>query len=380
MVMVGWEFPPFHTGGLGVHSQEISKEVARLGHRVLFLTPFALPYDGAPGVTFRSPDDDVPVPPGYPSTYRIDEGMRAGFLTVIERYNAWVSRLRLPGVSVVHVHDWFGTEGARDLAHRLGVPLVMTIHSTELDRSLGHPYPAIFDREKLGFDAATRIVAVSRHLAEQVLREYGVDRRKIRVVYNAVRPPDEPPMVHRDGGIVLFLGRLTAMKGPDTFLRAAARIAPQFPGVRFAIAGEGPEYTHLVRFSAELGIGDRVMFFGKVTDEERSALLRDAAIFVLPSVVEPFGIVALEAMAAGVPTIVSKTSGVAEVIRSTFQVDFWDVDEFASRMAELLEYPRLREQMSEHAQREATEEGWPERARQTVDVYREAIRAFSDDR
>ncbi|MCW6167473.1 MAG: glycosyltransferase family 4 protein [Thermoplasmatales archaeon] len=378
--MVGWEFPPFHTGGLGVHSQEISREIARLGHTVVFLTPFALPYDGAPGVTFRSPDDDTPVPPGYPSTYRIEEGVRTGFLTVIERYNQWVGQLRLAGVNVVHVHDWFGTEGARDLAHRLDVPLVMTIHSTELDRSLGHPYTAIYDREKLGFDAATRIIAVSRHLADQVAQVYRADRRKIRVVYNAVRPPDEGPIMRREGGVVLFLGRLTAMKGPDTFLRAAARIAPQFPDVRFAIAGEGPEYAPLVRLSVQLGIGDRVLFFGKISDEERSAILRDAAVFVLPSVVEPFGIVALEAMAAGVPTIVSKTSGVAEVIRSTFQVDFWDVDEFASRMAELLEYAPLREEMSEHAQREATQEGWPDRARQTVEVYREAIREYRGGR
>ncbi len=378
--MVGWEFPPFHTGGLGVHSQEISREIARLGHTVIFLTPFALPYEGAPGVTFRSPDDDVPVPFGYPSSYRVDEAMRTDFRTLIERYNRWVGRLTLTGVDVVHVHDWFGTEGGRDLARRLGVPLVMTIHSTELDRSLGHPYPAIFDREKLGFDSATRIIAVSRHLADQIARAYGADRRKVRVVYNAVRPPDEPPPARRDAGIVLFLGRLTAMKGPDTFLRAAARIAPQFPDVRFAIAGEGPEYARLVRLSVQLGIGDRVLFFGKVSDEERSAILRDAAVFVLPSVVEPFGIAALEAMAAGVPTIVSKTSGVAEVVRSTFQVDFWDVDEFASRMAELLEYPPLREEMSEHALREATQEGWPERARQTVGVYREAIEAYREGR
>ncbi|MGI0068272.1 MAG: glycosyltransferase, partial [Thermoplasmata archaeon] len=184
----------------------------------------------------------------------------------------------------------------------------------------------------------------------------------------------------RESEVVLFLGRLTAMKGPDTFLRAAARIAPQFPNVQFAIAGEGPEYQHLVRLSVDLKIGEKVLFLGKVTEEERTALLRDAAVFVLPSVVEPFGIVALEAMAAGVPTIVSKTSGVAEMVRSTFQVDFWDVDEFASRMAELLEYPHLREEMSQNALREATAEGWPERARQTVGIYREARRARESDR
>ncbi|MGI0140512.1 MAG: glycosyltransferase family 4 protein [Thermoplasmata archaeon] len=378
--MVGWEYPPFHTGGLGVHTEEMARAMARLGHRVIVLTPFDLPYSPSPGVEFLNPNDPSRPPEGFPATYEwVPPFFGPEYVSLLDRYNAWVAALDIEAISVVHVHDWFGTEGGRDLGRRRGVPMVMTVHSTELDRSLGHPHLPIYDRERLGIAAADRIIAVSRHLAEQLVREYGADRRKLRVVYNAVRPPDEPPITERESEVVLFLGRLTAMKGPDTFLRAAARIAPQFPNVQFAIAGEGPEYQHLVRLSVDLKIGERVLFLGKVSEEERTALLRDAAVFVLPSVVEPFGIVALEAMAAGVPTIVSKTSGVAEMVRSTFQVDFWDVDEFASRMAELLEYPRLREEMSQNALREATEEGWPERARQTVEIYREARRSRESD-
>ncbi|MEM0129346.1 MAG: glycosyltransferase family 4 protein [Thermoplasmata archaeon] len=375
--MVGWEFPPFHAGGLGVHCQELTRELARLGHRVLFLVPLALPYDVPEGVEIRAlgpPAEAGRVPhPAYAPPELYDRGFREK----VEEFNAWVAGLPLRGVDVVHVHDWFGTRGAVALARRLRVPLVMTVHSTEVDRSVGHPDPGIEERERWGVSAAQRVIAVSRHLARQLVRHYGADPRRVRVVYNAVRPPEDlssPEARTRD--LVLFLGRLTVMKGPETFLKAVARVAPSFPEIRFVVAGEGPEYPKLVELAATLGIGDRVLFLGKVSEAERKALLGDAAVFVLPSVTEPFGIAVLEAMAAGVPTIVSKTSGVVEVVRSAFQVDFWDVDEIASRIAELLEYPPLRTEMGERGREEALSEGWADRARETAEVYRDAIRSY----
>jgi len=376
ILMAGWEYPPFHTGGLGVHCYEISRELARLGHRVVFLTPFPGPFADAPGVEFRTLSECLPPGTSIPGAYTPAEIYGPHFLDVVNQYNDWIAHLTdVDDVDIVHVHDWFGTVGCRALARRLGIPLVMSVHSTEYDRTLGHPYASILERERIGIRAADRIIAVSRQLGEQLVTLYDAPPPRVRVVYNAVRPvaPELDEGLPRD--VVLYLGRLTRMKGPDTFLRAAAIVAPAFPEIRFAVAGEGPEYEHLIALAASLDIGDRVLFFGKVTEPERAALLRDAAVFVLPSVVEPFGIAALEAMAAGVPTIVSKTSGVGEVVRSAFQVDFWDVDEFASRISELLEYPHLSREMSEQARYEATEAGWAERARQTIDVYREAIRA-----
>ncbi|MCI4369051.1 MAG: glycosyltransferase, partial [Thermoplasmata archaeon] len=196
---------------------------------------------------------------------------------------------------------------------------------------------------------------------------------RVRVIYNAVRPTDRLQPLKSSGKVVLYLGRLAAMKGVDTFLRAAARVAPLAPEALFVIAGEGPEYPNLVRISAHLGIAERVLFLGRVTDDERSVLLASASVFVLPSVVEPFGIAALEAMVAGVPTIVSKTSGVAEISEGTFAVDFWDIEEFASRIGELLEYPALSQAMGDRARWEALRAGWPERAIETVGVYAELL-------
>jgi glycogen synthase len=377
LVLVGWEFPPSHTGGLGVHSYELTRELTKLGHRITFLTPFAGPFTPVEGVTFRYPGEKVRgVGPQYPPAYWAGGTPDSPFLDATDGYNTWISKLNdLGPVDVVHVHDWFGTVGGRDLARRLGRPLVMTVHSTEYDRSLGHPWDHILAREQLGIDAATRVIAVSGHLRRQLIERYHADPAKVRVIYNAVRPTERLERIDPTARVVLYVGRLAAMKGVDTFLRAAARVVTVVPDVLFVIAGEGPEYPRLVQLAARLGVGERVMFLGKVSEEEREVLLAGASVFVLPSVVEPFGIAALEAMAAGVPTIVSRTSGVAEISSSTFRVDFWDVEEFASRIAELLEYPTLRAAMGEQGRWEALREGWPERARETVTVYLDAMRA-----
>jgi glycosyltransferase involved in cell wall biosynthesis len=374
--MVGWEFPPNHTGGLGVHCFELCQELTRLGHRVTFLTPFSGPFTPVPGVTFRYPGDRSGGPhPELPPAYWTGETANSPFSDSIDGYNVWLSQLTFTDpVDVVHVHDWFGTIGGSELSRRLGAPLLMTVHSTEYDRSLGHPWDHILRREQHGIAAATRVIAVSRHLRQQLIDRYHAEPGKVRVIYNAVRPSERLERIDPEKRIVLYVGRLAVMKGVDTFLRAAARVVPSFSDVLFVIAGEGPEYERLVHLSARLGIGDRVMFLGKVTEEEREVLLSGSSVFVLPSVVEPFGIAALEAMAAGVPTIVSKTSGVAEMSRgTTFRVDFWDVDEFASRIAELLEYPSLRAAMGDQGRWAALREGWPERARETLGVYVEAM-------
>ena len=375
IVMVGWEWPPHHTGGLGVHSFEISKELTRLGHRITFLTPFSGPFTPVPGVTIRFPGEQTgTVAPEYPPAYWTGGTPDSPFVDATDGYNAWITLLEgLGPVDVVHVHDWFGTVGGRALAQRLRVPLVMTVHSTEYDRSLGHPWDHILAREQTGIDAASRVIAVSRHLRQQLIDRYHADPDRVRVIYNAVRPSQRLERIDPAKRVVLYVGRLAAMKGVDTYLRAAARLVPTFPDVLFVVAGEGPEYSRLIHLAASLGIGDHVMFLGKVTDEEREVLLAGSSVFVLPSVVEPFGIAALEAMAAGVPTIVSKTSGVAEISSGAFQVDFWDAEEFASRIAELLEYPTLRAAMGEQGRWEALREGWPERARETVGVYLEAM-------
>ncbi|HTT45960.1 MAG TPA: glycosyltransferase family 4 protein, partial [Thermoplasmata archaeon] len=188
--MVGWEFPPSHTGGLGVHSFELCQELTRLGHRISFLTPFPGPFTPVPGVTFRHPGDRAgEAPTEYPPAYWSGETPNSPFTDSTDGYNTWVAQLRLDApVDVIHVHDWFGTVGGTGLARRLRVPMVMTVHSTEYDRSLGHPWGHILQREELGIDAADRVIAVSRHLRQQLIDRYHALSAKVRVIYNAVRP------------------------------------------------------------------------------------------------------------------------------------------------------------------------------------------------
>ena len=375
VLMVGWEFPPNHTGGLGVHSYELVRELTRMGHRVTFLTPFRGPFTPVDGVTFRWPGSEPAIDATLPGTYDFGPGPGPGALDAIDSYNEWIAAL--PDVrahDIVHVHDWFGTVGASQASESSGRPLVMTVHSTEYDRSLGHPWDHILRREQTGLDHAARVIAVSRHLKQQLVERYHVPEGKVRVVYNAVRPSPRLAPLEHSRSIVLYVGRLAAMKGVDTFLRAAQRVAPGAPGTLFVVAGEGPEYPRLLTLAAHLGISDRVLFLGHVSEDERDLLLASASVFVLPSVVEPFGIAALEAMAAGVPAVVSKTSGVAEIADSVFAVDFWDIEEFASRISELLHYPELRSAMAERSRWTALKEGWAERALQTVQVYAEVLR------
>ncbi|MHB1434632.1 MAG: glycosyltransferase family 4 protein [Thermoplasmata archaeon] len=379
IVMVGWEFPPDHSGGLGVHSYEMVRELAQLGQKVTFLLPEDRPHLDVPGVDFRAPGDarDQPMPPGV-QPLRAYVSPETGTITnlteVADFYNVWIAGLsNLGPVDVVHVHDWFGTVGGTALARRQHAALVVTIHSTEYDRSLDHPWPEILRREEYGVARADRIIAVSRHLRAQLIDRYRAPPGRVRVVYNAVRPAGPAAAPDHGPPTVIYIGRLAAMKGVDTFLKAAARVAPSFPAVQFVVGGEGPELPHLLQLAASLGIADRVMFLGRVSEAERTHLLSHASVFVLPSVVEPFGIAALEAMAAGTPTIVSKTSGVAEISANLFRVDFWDVEEFANRIAELLLYPLLSRTLGSQGREDALRAGWRERALETLRVYREAM-------
>ncbi|HTS32907.1 MAG TPA: glycosyltransferase family 4 protein, partial [Thermoplasmata archaeon] len=207
--MVGWEWPPQHTGGLGVHCYELSKELTRLGHRITFLTPFTGPFAPVDGVTIRYPGaPEQGRPAEFPTAYWVGDTPGSPFWNATDGYNAWVGQLSgVEDADVVHVHDWFGTEGAIVLARTLGRPLVMTVHSTEYDRSLGHPWDHILRREQIGIDAATRVIAVSRHLRLQLVERYGADPGKLRVIYNAVRPSERLANIEPNRRVVLYVGR-----------------------------------------------------------------------------------------------------------------------------------------------------------------------------
>jgi glycosyltransferase involved in cell wall biosynthesis len=266
------------------------------------------------------------------------------------------------------------------LKSSLGMPLVQTFHSTEFDRT-SWPWQYILDIEREAGEKADLIIAVSNRTKSQVMR-LGADERKIRVVYNGV---DREKFANAEADavaaeaikhgkkVVLFLGRLTEQKGPVQFLHAAKMVLSKNPEVLFVVAGRGELLPLLINMSLQMGISKSVRFLGYVSDEDQRKIYKIADVYVMPSTSEPFGITALEAMSSGVPVIISKTSGVAEVVKSAIKVDFWDINAMAERILAVLSYSPLAHTMSRMSEREAEGHSWSQAADETLRVYREAI-------
>jgi len=293
----------------------------------------------------------------------------------VRAYNAALARaLRASEkYSLIHNHDWITVEGAGEARRALGLPIVFTVHSTEYERS-PWPWREIIEIEKTGLAQAERVITVSNLMKDRLL-SMGAKEEKIRVIYNGVdfEKFEKKKPVEGKEKIVLFLGRLVEQKGPENFLRAAALVAALEPSARFVIIGEGDLLPSLISQAISLGISDRVSFLGYVPDEIQRIAYARSDVFVMPSVSEPFGITALEAMASGTPCIVSKSSGVSEAVRACLKVDFWDVEEMASKILNLLRYPLARKALGEMEMAAAMSFSWERTARDTIEVYKEVV-------
>ncbi len=278
---------------------------------------------------------------------------------------------------VIHAHDWLTYPAGLALRALTGKPLVVHIHATEFDRSGEHVNRGVYDIERSGLVGADRIIAVSRLTKAVVNKRYGVPDEKIDVVYNGVDQDDvQPPSgatIEGDDKIVLFLGRITMQKGPEYFVRAAKRVLEKDDKVKFVVAGSGDMAVRMIEEAAGLGIGHKVLFTGFLRGRDVDRVFRMANCFVMPSVSEPFGIAPLEAMRNDVPVIVSKQSGVSEVLTHALKVDFWDTDEMANKIVAVLRYPPLGQTLREHGRFELRGLNWDGAAEKTVRSYARAI-------
>ncbi|MGN6368043.1 MAG: glycosyltransferase [Phycisphaerae bacterium] len=285
---------------------------------------------------------------------------------------------------VIHAHDWMTFEAAMAVAAETGKPLVVQIHSTELDRAGAQANARILEVEREGMVAATKIIAVSYRTKTQLIEKYGIDPQKIEVVYNATDAVNgESEKTEKNGkngkngagrGVkkhktVLFLGRMVRQKGPDYFLRAAKKILAVEPDVKFIMAGTGEMVEELKVLAEELEIHRRVIFTGFLKKSEAQKAFRAADVYVMPSVSEPFGIAPLEALAHDVPVILSKQSGVAEVLQHVLKVDFWDTEEMANKILAVLRHPPLAATLREFGQEEVRQLSWDDSARQILAIY-----------
>ncbi|MBI4359888.1 MAG: glycosyltransferase family 4 protein [Candidatus Jacksonbacteria bacterium] len=396
--MFGWEFPPHNSGGLGVASAKLASALASSGVEVVFVLPRRLPVSEMPFTILFA--DETPITlrearafsSGYVSSewYRTHRAFArssnygATLFEEVTRYAIRAASIaQNEQCDVLHAHDWLSF-GAGVNAKRVSQkPLASHVHATEFDRTGGsHINEEVYLREKAGMDGADRVIAVSALTKRKINEHYMVPEDKIDVVYNSV---DENNGISAttDGlrnfksatgkRMVLFVGRFTLQKGPDYFLRAAKLVLSHDKNVFFVMAGSGDMEHQIVRMAAELGIGENVFFAGFVRGEELSALYRAADVFVMPSVSEPFGITTLESLSHGTPVIISKQSGVSEVLRHALKVDFWDVEEMANKIISVLHNRSLKTSLEEYGRREAIKYTWRDAAAKVVEIYRRLL-------
>ena len=426
--MFGWEFPPHIAGGLGTACYGMTRGLARNGVEVVFVMPraygdedqrFVRVVNASDVETIGTRDhefseelleqvsfihiDSNMLPYISPEEYAAyhDEFVRSG--RTHEWTDVWKQRYTFSGkyganlmeevaryamvaaqvakdlegqFDVIHAHDWL-TYFAGIAAKRVsGKPLVVHMHATEFDRSGENINRRVYAIEKAGMQAADRVIAVSELTRRIVIGKYGILADKVVTVHNAVRFGESeeaaPERAVKDK-VVTFLGRITYQKGPDYFVEAAAKVLQRVSDVRFVMAGSGDLMNHVVRRVAQLGIADRFHFTGFLKGGEVQRMFRLSDVYVMPSVSEPFGISPLEAMRSGVPVIISRQSGVAEVLDYAIKVNYWDVDALADAIYGLLTYPALGRMFASKGLEEVTGLKWTNAAAKIKTVYETVV-------
>ena len=416
ILMFGWEFPPRMSGGLGTACFGMTAALAGLGHRITFVLPQPEEASAAPFLDIVSASDypaadrrkGEPAPiqqpairpvPSLLSPYLTGESYREMYLSEGKRFPerrgvygpdliTEVTRYGLAGSAIagdisfdiIHAHDWMTIPAALNASRISGKPLVLHIHSLEYDRSGENVNPAIRAIEREGLERADRIIAVSHRTRRMIEELYGIDPGKIAVVYNAVTRAEagriyraERRTTPRRDRMVLYLGRITYQKGPDYFVEAAALVLKAFPEVRFVMAGAGDMMGQMIELVGSRGIGNRFHFTGFLQGEEIERIFSLSDLYVMPSVSEPFGISPLEAMLYDVPVIISRQSGVAEILKHALKVDFWDVRDIAGKIIAVLKYPALAGEMTQKAQEELRQIRWETAAVRIAEIYRQVI-------
>jgi glycosyltransferase involved in cell wall biosynthesis len=300
-------------------------------------------------------------------------------LAEVARYAALATEIaRQESFDVVHAHDWMTFPAGLAVAALKGVPLVVHVHSTEFDRSGMHVDQRVYEIERRGMHGAMRVIAVSHWTKNIVTHHYGIDPDKVEVIYNAIDVNGHGENadhydIQKDEKIVLFLGRITMQKGPEYFLAAAKKVLEVMDNVKFVMAGSGDMIRRTIEMAAAMGIGHKVLFTGFLRGTDVERVFKMADLYVMPSVSEPFGIAPLEAMSHDVPVIVSKQSGVSEMLQHALKVDFWDVHEMANKIIAVLKHPPLASTLRQHGSFEVRRRNWTDAARSVVQVYQTAV-------
>jgi glycogen(starch) synthase len=391
VLMLGWELPPHNSGGLGVACYQLCKALSKKGADI----DFVLPYTAEHNIEFMRinaahPQDVEQVLKAgiaYDSFKYVKTTGEVEWIDLFGQsavYERAVDRItQLAEFDVIHAHDWLTCRAALRAKEITGKPLILHIHSIESDRAGKHHggNPVVREIEHLAMMLADRVIAISEHTKNAILREYDIPADKIEVVHNSFDIEDVYPldadntyrylerMKQHGYRVVVNVGRITIQKGLPNLLRAAKEVVARAPKTIFLFVGSGEQERELLELAAELGIGRNVVFTGF----QRGKAWRDAYaigdLFVMPSVSEPFGLTPFEAIGYGTPALISKQSGVSEVLQNCLKVDFWDVDEMANQITAVVQNDALRDELHANSLKEYERLSWDTAADRLFELY-----------
>lgn len=409
VLMLSWELPPAIVGGVGMVCAEICKELSN--YEDIYIE-YAMPYGPQHYMPFSSNCKVIGVQhqtieyknikfrkiptllscyqtsqeytQRYEEVSKINSGeykspkqiYGANLLQEVELYSRRiVAMYKNASFDVIHAHDWTTMKAAIELKKVTGIPVIFHVHITEYDKTGncgGHP--EIIAIEKYALEHADSIVAVSNYVKKQLLEKYAAPEHKITVIHNAMIGDLVKSMTKQQlfpgKKTVLFMGRMTLQKGPEYFLRAAKKVLEFRDDIRFVVAGGGDQLQAMISLAQHLGISEQVYFHGGAyTRVEAERYYTSSDVFVMPSVSEPFGVVPYEAIVKGTPTIISKQSGISEVLNHTLKVDFWDIDEMAHKILALIDYTPLHTCIQEFAYNEIDKHTWDKSVSKIVNLY-----------
>jgi len=394
VLMFGWEFPPHNSGGLGTACLGICRAMNSYDVDLTFVLPRKIPvssenikirFAGLEKIKFSIINSNL-----YPyvtSSLYQKEQLGGGVYgnTLLEEVLAYGRRAGVLALDydfdIIHAHDWLAFPAGLEAKRVSGKPLVVHVHATEFDRSGGSGVnQAVYEIEKKGMEGADGIIAISYWTKNIITKHYGIPEEKIRVVHNGIETDGYVDLSHRlahlkEKGkkIVLFVGRITLQKGPDYFIQTAKRVLELRPDIYFVVAGSGDMERQMIEQVARFGLSDKVIFAGFMRGEDLNAIYQIADLYVLPSVSEPFGLTPLESLVNKTPVLVSKQSGVSEVLTSALKADFWDIDDMSDKIISLIDNPALYKTLRENGHQEVQKITWRRSVGGYIDFYKDLL-------
>lgn len=423
VLMFGWEFPPHISGGLGTACYGLTSSLIQQHVKVIFVVPKLHGEEDKSKFTFINASDVIPdltnsvylklkehfrymsIPSGIvpyisPEDYTTlskdkafeilnEETIKTtnfnfkgnygkDLLNEVAKYALVASTIAKKNkFDIIHAHDWLTYPAGIAAKQISGKPLIIHVHATEFDRSGENINNSVYEIEKKGLLSADSIIAVSNYTKNILITKYGILPEKIIVVHNGVtslkqniKTINTKPQVK----IVTFLGRITFQKGPDYFIEAAKKVLLKHPETRFVMAGNGDMLKDIIKRVAKLRLSSRFHFTGFLKNTETTKIFEISNVYVMPSVSEPFGISPLEAVNSGVPVIISKQSGVSEVLKNALKVDFWDTDALAEAICAILNYQSLASILKNGASKEIEQLQWKKSAKNVKKLYARVIK------